>query len=436
MADARTLTDGFHLVVDALKLNGLDTIFGVPGIPVSDLARLAQNEGIRVISFRHEQSAGNAAAIAGYLTQKPGICLTVSAPGFLNGLVSLAAATTNGFPMIQISGSSERAIIDLQQGDYEELDQMNAAKPYAKASYRVNAARGYRHRPGARDPRRGVGPAGRRLSRSSRQCARRHDGRRRGHQIAGARGRRRAAPASRRRIGRARGGPARPGAASARHPRQGRGVRARGRGNPRLHRAGRDSVPAHVDGERPAARRASALRRRGPLFRAERGRRRDAGRCAAELAARPRQAAAMGARRAIRAARHPGHRDGQQPPHRRARGRRHRVLHGRDAGRAGAPAGAAPRRLARRDRRAQGDECQAHGAAPRRAARSDGVLQRARRHPRRARGAQRRLSGQRRRQHARHHAQRPRHVGAAHAAGHRHLGRDGRRHGLCHRGLR
>jgi oxalyl-CoA decarboxylase len=132
------LTDGFHLVVDALKLNGIDTIYGVPGIPITDLARLAQAEGIRFIGFRHEASAGNAAAIAGYLTKKPGICLTVSAPGFLNGLVALANATTNGFPMIQISGSSERHIIDLQQGDYEELDQMNAAKPYAKAAYRVN----------------------------------------------------------------------------------------------------------------------------------------------------------------------------------------------------------------------------------------------------------------------------------------------------------
>jgi len=132
------LTDGFHLVVDALKLNGIDTIFGVAGIPITDLARLAQTEGIRYIGFRHEQSAGNAAAIAGYLTQKPGICLTVSAPGFLNGLVAVANATTNGFPMIQISGSSDREIVDLQQGDYEELDQMNAAKPYTKAAFRVN----------------------------------------------------------------------------------------------------------------------------------------------------------------------------------------------------------------------------------------------------------------------------------------------------------
>ena len=134
--DART--DGFHLVVDALKLNGIDTIYGVVGIPITDLARLAQAEGIRYLGFRHEQSAGNAAAISGYLRQWPGVCLTVSAPGFLNGLVALANATTNGFPMIQISGSSDRAIIDLQQGDYEELDQMNAAKPYAKAAFRIN----------------------------------------------------------------------------------------------------------------------------------------------------------------------------------------------------------------------------------------------------------------------------------------------------------
>jgi oxalyl-CoA decarboxylase len=131
-------TDGFHLVVEALKLNGVDTIYGVAGIPITDLLRLAQAEGIRYLGFRHEQSAGNAAAIAGYLTQKPGICMTVSAPGFLNGMVALANATTNCFPMILISGSSDRAIVDLEQGDYEELDQMNAAKPYAKAAYRIN----------------------------------------------------------------------------------------------------------------------------------------------------------------------------------------------------------------------------------------------------------------------------------------------------------
>jgi len=136
-AEERELTDGFHLVIDALKLNGVETIYHVPGIPVTDLGRMAQAEGIRVISFRHEQNAGNAAAIAGYLTQKPGICLTVSAPGFLNGLTALANATTNCFPMILISGSSEREIVDLQQGDYEEMDQLAIAKPLCKAAFRV-----------------------------------------------------------------------------------------------------------------------------------------------------------------------------------------------------------------------------------------------------------------------------------------------------------
>ncbi|QXE38297.1 MULTISPECIES: oxalyl-CoA decarboxylase [Streptomyces] len=132
------LTDGYHLVVDALKMNDVDTIYGVVGIPITDLARLAQAQGIRYIGFRHESNAGHAAAAAGYLTKRPGVALTVSAPGFLNGLVALANATTNCFPMVQISGSSERHLVDLKQGDYEEMDQLAAAQPFVKAAYRVS----------------------------------------------------------------------------------------------------------------------------------------------------------------------------------------------------------------------------------------------------------------------------------------------------------
>jgi len=136
-ATPQALTDGFHLLIDALKLNDVKTIYGVPGIPITDLGRFAQAAGIRVLSFRHEQNAGNAAAIAGFLTKKPGICLTVSAPGFLNGLTALAHATTNCWPMNLISGSSEREIVDLMQGDYEEMDQLAIAKPLCKAAYRI-----------------------------------------------------------------------------------------------------------------------------------------------------------------------------------------------------------------------------------------------------------------------------------------------------------
>ena len=137
VSQTQEVTDGFHLVIDALKLNGIDTIFGLPGIPITDLTRKAQAAGLRVIAFRHEQNAGYAASIAGFMTQKPGICLTVSAPGFLNGLTALANATTNCFPMILISGSSEREVVDLQQGDYEEMDQLAIARPLAKAAFRV-----------------------------------------------------------------------------------------------------------------------------------------------------------------------------------------------------------------------------------------------------------------------------------------------------------
>ncbi|MEL7467085.1 MAG: oxalyl-CoA decarboxylase [Pseudomonadota bacterium] len=136
--NVENLTDGFHLVIDALKLNGIDTIYNVPGIPITDLGRYAQAQGMRVISFRHEQHAGYAASVAGFLTKKPGVCMTVSAPGFLNGLTAVANATTNCWPMILISGSSEREIVDLAQGDYEEMDQLAIARPFCKAAYRLN----------------------------------------------------------------------------------------------------------------------------------------------------------------------------------------------------------------------------------------------------------------------------------------------------------
>ena len=85
MSENSNLTDGMHILVDALKKNDIKEIYGIVGIPITDFAREAQKQGIRYIGFRHEQSAGNAAAISGFINKKPGICLTVSAPGYLNG---------------------------------------------------------------------------------------------------------------------------------------------------------------------------------------------------------------------------------------------------------------------------------------------------------------------------------------------------------------
>ena len=164
------LTDGFHLVIDALKLNGINTIYGVPGIPITDFGRMAQAEGMRVISFRHEQHAGNAAAIAGFLTKKPGICLTVSAPGFLNGLTALANATTNCFPMILISGLVRARDRRLAAGRLRGDGPARHRQAPLQGGLPRAACRRYRHRRGARDPRGRLGPSGRRLSRSAGQA--------------------------------------------------------------------------------------------------------------------------------------------------------------------------------------------------------------------------------------------------------------------------
>ena len=129
---------GMDILARALRMVGIDTMYGLVGIPVTEFAYIAQGRGIRFISFRHEQQAGMAAATHGYLTGKPGVLLTVSSLGFLNGLTATINATVNCYPMIQISGSSVREPIDLEQGTYEGLDQLNAAKPLVKAAYRVN----------------------------------------------------------------------------------------------------------------------------------------------------------------------------------------------------------------------------------------------------------------------------------------------------------
>ena len=129
---------GMYILARALKEIGVDKMYGSVGIPVTELAYIAQGQGIRFISFRHEQQAGMAAATHGYLTKTPGVLLTVSSLGFLNGLTATINATVNCYPMIQISGSSVREPIDLDQGTYEGLDQLAVAKGLVKAAYRVN----------------------------------------------------------------------------------------------------------------------------------------------------------------------------------------------------------------------------------------------------------------------------------------------------------
>ncbi len=139
-SDAQSVfLSGNDLVAQCLKRYGIDIIYGLVGIPVTQLARSAQENGIRFIGMHNEQAASMAAGAYGFMQKKPGICLTVAAPGFINALSGLANATINCFPMVLISGSSSIEMADLNQIDYQGFDQLNAAKPFAKAVYRIDS---------------------------------------------------------------------------------------------------------------------------------------------------------------------------------------------------------------------------------------------------------------------------------------------------------
>ncbi len=362
-APPREETDGFHLFIDALKLNGIDTIFGLPGIPITDLTRKAQAAGLRVISFRHEQNAGNAAAIAGFMTQKPGICLTVSAPGFLNGLTALANATTNCFPMILVSGSSEREVVDLQQGDYEEMDQLAIAKPLCKAAFRVlhaedigvGVARAIRAAVSGR-------PGGVYLDLPAKLFPQAMDaeaGRKSLIKVVDPAPRQIPAPEAVQRaleLLKSAKTPAHPA-------RQGRRLRPGRRGHSRPRREDRHPLPADVHGQGPAAGHARAVRFRRALLRAAGGRRGPADRRAPELAALARQGQDLGrqgrqglGRPEVHPGRHLAAGGGQQRADRRAARRRHRVVRGRTPGRHRFELDQAAGGVARCHRRAQGEE--------------------------------------------------------------------------------
>lgn len=131
---------GMYILARALKNVGIETVYGLVGIPITEAAYLVQGQGIRFVGFRHEQQAGMAAATDGYLTKKPGVFMTVSSLGFMNGLTATANATVNCYPVIQISGASDPTMVDMNMGTYEQLDQLNTARPLVKAAFRCSKA--------------------------------------------------------------------------------------------------------------------------------------------------------------------------------------------------------------------------------------------------------------------------------------------------------
>jgi len=129
--------DGATLIARSLKQQGIDHMFGVVGFPVGPIATAAQKEGINYIGMRNEQAASYAARAYGYLTGRPGVCITVTGPGVVHGLAGIADAQQNCWPMILIGGASETYRGGM--GAFQEERQVLIASPFCKFAHGIES---------------------------------------------------------------------------------------------------------------------------------------------------------------------------------------------------------------------------------------------------------------------------------------------------------
>lgn len=128
---------GAKVIAQALKTQDVEYMFGVVGIPVTEIALAAQELGIKFIGMRNEQAACYAASAVGYLTGRPGVCLVVSGPGLIHALGGMANANVNCWPLVVIGGSSERN--QEAMGAFQEFPQVEACRLYTKFSARPSS---------------------------------------------------------------------------------------------------------------------------------------------------------------------------------------------------------------------------------------------------------------------------------------------------------
>lgn len=129
---------GATLMAQSLKQQGVEYMFGIVGFPVQPIAAAAQAAGIQYVGMRNEQSASYAAQAVGYMTGRPGACLTVSGPGVIHAFAGLANAQQNFWPMILIGGAS--AVSQNGMGVFQEERQVALADPYCKYAHAVEDA--------------------------------------------------------------------------------------------------------------------------------------------------------------------------------------------------------------------------------------------------------------------------------------------------------
>ncbi|MBO3761305.1 5-guanidino-2-oxopentanoate decarboxylase [Ciceribacter sp. L1K22] len=113
-------------LIDILEANGVDVVFGIPGVHTVELYRGLANSRIRHVTPRHEQGAGFMADGYARVSRKPGVCLVITGPGLTNTITAMAQAYQDSVPMLVISGVNPRASLGHGRGRLHELPDQRA----------------------------------------------------------------------------------------------------------------------------------------------------------------------------------------------------------------------------------------------------------------------------------------------------------------------
>ena len=128
--------NGGQITARQLKAAGVDTLFAVVAGPMIEVLAGAQEEGLRVVGCRHEESAAFMASAWGYALRKPGVVVTGSGPGMTNAVTPMYAATEGGMPLVVLGGSTHAALRGW--GGFQEGDQLAFAAPGCKWTRQVD----------------------------------------------------------------------------------------------------------------------------------------------------------------------------------------------------------------------------------------------------------------------------------------------------------
>jgi thiamine pyrophosphate-dependent acetolactate synthase large subunit-like protein len=130
---------GSEVLAQALRSQGVDTLFYLMGGPMLETEAACIKLGVRAIDTRHEQAAALAAHAWTRITRRPGVCMGCSGPGTTNLVTGVANAFTDCAPLVAIGGSSPRVYLGMEA--FQEIDQVAIMKPITKRAERIYDAR-------------------------------------------------------------------------------------------------------------------------------------------------------------------------------------------------------------------------------------------------------------------------------------------------------